>query len=155
MRANILKALGLIALLAFPYRPDWVRPPVQIEGMGNDAAAWAATAPAASISDQALGFYVSDHVHDLRRSRLTLPGSAEEFRAMAFALQSLIAPGAVLGLSAVVIALRRNFARRHFGDSADSSSGSDGSSWWSPGDTTSTDSSCDTSSSDSGGSCSE
>ncbi len=37
---------GFLRNLVGRYRPDWVRPPVQIGGMGDEASAWAATAPA-------------------------------------------------------------------------------------------------------------
>jgi hypothetical protein len=74
---------------------------------------------------------------------------------MAFPLQSLIAPGAALGVAAM-IALRRRFGRR---DSGDSTSSTDSSSWWGFTDGSNGDSACDTSSSDCGGSdsgsCSE
>lgn len=36
---------GFLRNLVGRYRPDWVRPPVQIDGMGDEASAWAATAP--------------------------------------------------------------------------------------------------------------
>ena len=44
---------GFLRNLVGRYRPDWVRPPVEIKGMGDEASAWAATAPA-SGSGQAL-----------------------------------------------------------------------------------------------------
>ena len=37
---------GFLRNLVGRYRPDWVRPPVQIDGKGDEASAWAATAPA-------------------------------------------------------------------------------------------------------------
>jgi len=37
---------GFLRNLVGRYRPDWVRPPMQIDGKGDEASAWAATAPA-------------------------------------------------------------------------------------------------------------